>query len=156
MIVKIKHLNFFLILLLLMSGCQERPKSDLVPTDSSHTNFRKLSTDAMIDQTSSNQAKETLQGNKHLTKIHAVNTDEQLLITFEIQHFKRFQLEKIRKDVEQQMKRQFPQLEVYVSTDEKIISELADFEEKLIQTDHSKVEIQKKITELIDLSQEET
>lgn len=146
----------FLFFLFITSACQDRPKSELSPKNSTNTNFAKLSTEKPMEQVESNKVREILKKNKDLSTVHAINSDEQLLITIEINHLKRFQLENIRKDIENQMKREFSHLEVFVSTDQKIINEIKDFEEKMLKGKASKKQINEKIEQLIDLAKEET
>ena len=148
--------SFFLCLIVILSGCQDRPKTNSTQHDQLDVDLTRLSTSQYINQTYSNEAKENLKSNNDLTSIKAVNTEKDLLITFEVDHHKRFQLEKIRKDIEKKMKKKFSDLDVFVSTDQKIILELDEIEKDIQKNTISKKELNKKIEDLISLAKEET
>lgn len=146
----------FLCLSLILTGCQERPKLKPTQNEQLDVDLARLSTNQPIDQTYSHQAKESLKKNKDLNSINAVNTDKDMVITFEVNHLKRFQLEKIRKQVEKKMKKKFSDLEVLVSTDQKIILGLDQIKQNIQLNNMSKKKLEKEIKDLISLAKEET
>lgn len=153
-----KRCFFIVICLLIFSGCQEEPRTtpDNRGNQSLDVDLTKLSTQSSIDQTYANEAKDYLKNIEDITAIQAVNTNDQMMITIEIDYLKRFELETKRKELVKQLKETFPHLEVFVSTDQKIILELEQVEQALQQNQLSKTELEKKIKELMDLAKEET
>src|SRR5699024_11299737 len=79
-------------------------------------NFNKISTSGSIDQTAANQAKEKVSRHDSVTAVNAVNTDKKLIIAFEIEHNKRFQLADIGKKIQKEMEKKFSGHKVEVST----------------------------------------
>src|SRR5699024_7525440 len=75
-----------------------------------HTKFTKISTDLSIDQHISNQFKYKLTTNKYINHVKAVNSQKHIAIAFEVPHLKRFQLQKIKKQVKNDIKKQFPNM----------------------------------------------
>jgi len=157
-----RYLMFvFLSLILIVVGCRESPNINPTPNNQLNNNqldvdLTKLSTNQSIDQTYSNQAKDSLKTNQDLTSIKAVNTDKDLVITFEVDHLKRFQLEKIRKKIAKKMKKEFSNMKVIVSTDQKIILGLDQIEQEIQKNHITKKQLEKQIKYLVKLAKEET
>lgn len=149
-------LVLFLSFSIIVIGCQKNPRTTPNDQQQLDVNLTRLSTNKSIDQTYSNQAKESLEQNNDLTSIKAVNTDDQMVITFEVDHLKRFKLEKIRKKIEKKMKKKFSNLKVLVSTDQKIVIELEKIEKELQTNKMTKKELEKEIKQLMDLAKEQT
>lgn len=153
-----KRFLFIIVSLLIITSCQQEPRTNQHNQEnkSLDVDLTKLSTQLPIDQTFANEAKDYLKNMEDLTAIQAVNTNDQMMITIEIEYLKRFQLEKTRKDIEKQMKDTFPDLEVFVSTDQKIILELEQIEQALQQNNLTEKQLEKKIKELMNLAKEQT
>ncbi|WBX79732.1 hypothetical protein PD280_19070 [Virgibacillus salarius] len=79
-----------------------------------------------------------------------------MLIAIEIQHGKRFQLGKIREQLTKQMKKEFKNLKVELSTDKKIVMELEKLEKSIQSKSYSKKKLEKKLKKLIEFSKEQT
>src|SRR5690625_245780 len=108
------------------------------------------------DQQASNQTKEILSKYEDITTVKAANTDKVLLIAVEIEHNKRFNLDKIEKQLTKQMNKSFPDMKVVFSTDKKIIFELDEIEKDLHANKISDKELKQKIKHLISLTKEKT
>src|SRR5690625_3161935 len=149
-------LLIFLCLIIILSGCHKNPKTNLGNHNQLNVDLTKLSTNQQIDQTYSNQAKDVLAKENDLTSIKAVNTDKKLIVSFEVDHFKRFQLENIRTKLEKKIKKNFSNLDVLVSTDQKIILELGNIEKDLQNNKITVKELNKKVNHLMSLAKEKT
>lgn len=118
--------------------------------------FTNVKTTQSLQQEAANTAKNILSQQENITAVKAVNSGKHLVIAFEIDHFKRFTLEKTRKKVQKQMDENFPDLDVIVSTDKKIILELERLEEEIFSDTISKKELDKKIEKIVKLDKEQT
>src|SRR5699024_4268004 len=98
------------------------------------------------DVCSSDLAKNILSKNDNVTHVYAVNTKDTLVIAIKVRHMKRFRLQKIKQELTKKMKKEFPKMDVQLSTDEKIVIELDKLEKKLETTSISKKELKEKPT----------
>lgn len=119
-------------------------------------NFNTISTNSSIDQTASNQAKESISQHEAVIAINAANTDKKMIIAFEVEHNKRFQLADLNKKIQKKMDKEFPDLNVDVSTDKKLVLEISDLEEKIDKQDISKKKLKKEVDRLIKLMKDKT
>src|SRR5699024_3871544 len=117
-------------IIFLLIGCSTDPKMD-TSADDDNIELTKIATNKAIDQQASNQAKDILSKYEDITTVKAVNTDKVMLIAVEIEHNKRFNLDKIEKQLTKQMNKSFPDMKVAFSTDKKIIFELDQLEKDL-------------------------
>lgn len=149
------RLIIFLSVFIMVVACQ--PVTDEPQTSSDMAHFKQLSTDnPSINQEPSNRAKELIQTNHAITHIYAVNSDKQMIVAFEIEHLKRFQLKQYEKDITKRLKKEFPDLEVNVSTDQKMIIEVEQLEQAIASDSISEKELKKKMKHIIKLSKEKT
>lgn len=118
--------------------------------------FTNVKTTQSLLQETANSAKNILSQHDNITTVKAVSSKKNLVLAFEIDHLKRFNLEKIRKKVQKQMDEEFPNLDVIVSTDKKIILELDRLEEKIRSDSISKKELNKKLEKVVKLDKEQT
>lgn len=137
-------------LLLLFTGC------DAETDTANDSKFINLSTTQSIDQHDSNHAKQILSKHEEMTNIYAVSNSKNMIIAFEVYHHDRLQLKKIKKTIEKQINKEFPNLDIIVSTDKKIILELHELENKIEQNSISKDKINKKVEQLMTLAKEQT
>ena len=146
------------IVLCLLSSCGMNPTVD--PTDrqvnDTPIELTNLSTRKDVDQQVAKQAKEILKYNDDLTAVKAVNTPDKLVVAIDIYHLQRLQLKKIEKKIQKKLEKEFPTSEVILSSDKKVFLELDKLEKKLQSDSLSKDKLAKKITKIIELSNEET
>ncbi|SFB35196.1 hypothetical protein SAMN04488072_11821 [Lentibacillus halodurans] len=140
-------------LICLLIGCTTNNNTS---ENNQNVNFSTISANSSIDQTASNQAKKRLSQREVITSVNAVNTDKQMIMAFEIEHNKRFQLTDIRKDIQKNMNKEFSDLKVEVSTDKKLVLEIGKLEEKIDQANISKKKLQKEVDRLIKLMKDKT
>lgn len=146
---------FIVGMILFLIGCN--PNTDTSqngPNDG--VNFTNISTEGSLDQSISNNAKQSLSQHKEITTINAVNTEKKLVIAFEVHHNERFQLAKFRKKMHKKMEKVFPDQKVELSTDKKIVIETNRLEKKIRKGNISKKKLQKEVKHLIKLMNEQT
>ncbi|TMN23413.1 YhcN/YlaJ family sporulation lipoprotein [Lentibacillus cibarius] len=150
-----KSFRFILILAIIyfLIGCTTQ---DDTSQTKDGTNFQKIAATDTVSQHIANQAKEKLKKREAITKINAINTDKKLLIAFEIKHHKRFQLDSIRKKINKQMEKAFPDHKVQVSTDKRIVLDLQKLEKKIANGKLTKKQLRKKAKQEIKLMKDKT
>jgi len=152
---KPKKTFILILLLIILVGCNNQ-NNTLEEKDHSNVEMTKINNPTSINQDKSNRAKDSLSKNNNITNVHAVNTDKQLVIAIDISHMKRFRLKKIEEDLNKKMKKQFPGMDVYFSTDKKIILELKKLEQDINSNSFTKKDISKKVKKIIELMSEKT
>jgi len=149
---------FIIIFISVIAGCITN-ESVLEParTPNNEINLMKISKENRLDQHISNQAKDSMRKYAEITTAKAVNTDQKMLMAVEVDHNERFNLAKIRNQLQKEIEEQFSHITVEFSTDKKIIIEL-DKLEKQIQKDstYSPQKLEKELDKLIGLSKEQT
>ncbi|MGP4108806.1 YhcN/YlaJ family sporulation lipoprotein [Virgibacillus sp. L01] len=146
---------FIIGMILFLIGCN--PNTDTSqsgPNDG--VDFTNISTKGSIDQSISNNAKQSLSQHKEITTINAVNTEKKLVIAFEVHHNERFRLAKFRKKMQKKMEKVFPDHKIELSTDKKIVIETNKLEKKIRQGNISKKKLKKEVKHLIKLMNEQT
>ncbi|UJL47774.1 hypothetical protein KFZ58_07955 [Virgibacillus sp. NKC19-16] len=144
----------FISFALLLIGCGPTPESQ---GNNNNIELNQISTTSnAIDQGPANQAKEYLSNYEEITSIKAVNTSKKLMIAIEIEHHERFGLANFREKRKKEMKEKFPNMEVDLSTDKKIVLELDRIEKALESESVTKKELEKALDKVIGLSKEET
>ena len=141
---------------LLLIGCGTDSANDSTKHNNQSIELTNTAANSPIDQQPANQAKRALSQYDGITSVKAVNTKDELLIAVEIEHHRRFKLENTRNELTKQMKKQFPNLKVELSTDQKINLELEKLEKELQSKAIPKKELTKEIKQLIKLTKEKT
>ncbi len=146
---------FIVGMILFLIGCSpDTDTSQSGPNDG--VNFTNISTKGSLDQSISNNAKQSLSQHKEITTINAVNTDKKLVIAIEVHHNERFRLAKFRKKMHKKMEKVFPDQKIELSTDKKIVIETNQLEKKIRQGNISKKKLKKEVKHLIKLMNEQT
>lgn len=80
-----------------------------------------------------------------VTETAAVAIDQELSVAVDVTQMKRFQLKKIRKEIFDRLQEAYPEYQLHVSTDRKILSDLKKLEGRVAQqrTEQEKIELQK-------------
>ncbi|WP_042223968.1 YhcN/YlaJ family sporulation lipoprotein [Oceanobacillus manasiensis] len=153
----IKKWLFLIGLLCILSSCGN--ESALEPSNKANEKLDLTHISTKNNDTSqhpANQAKDALSKYKEITEVKAVNTTKQLIIAVQVEQNKRFNLTSIRKQLQKEMKKKFPDHKVELTTDKKIVIELKKLEEKLQSESISKKKVEKRVKEIIKLSKEQT
>jgi ABC-type phosphate transport system auxiliary subunit len=149
-----KRVLLLLLLSSLLLGCQLNQTEESTKND---TQFTKLSAENdAVRQQVSNQAKDVVSENEAVKRVNAVNNADKLIIAVEIDHLKRFRLKDIEKDLKDKAKQKFDTHKVELSTDQKILIELDDLEEKIRNDSVDEKKLDKEIDRIIKLSHEKT
>ena len=147
----------FLSILLLAACMNNGGEESLKPSgENQDLELMKLSSTGMNDQQASNQAKEILSEYEEITAVRAVNAGEHLLIAIEVEHFERFDLDNIERDLRKKVKRNFRDMKVTLSTDQKILLELEELENEIENRTMNHEQLKKRVKKLVDLSKEQT
>jgi|SRR5690625_1535863 len=117
--------------------------------------YMKLSTLEQYDQGISNHIKVRLNKREQLSKIHAVNDEKNILIAFDVDHHHRFTLGKIEQEIQKEIEKLFPEHEVTVSTDLKILLSLEELEKEIHEGTISQERISKELNLLVKLTKDE-
>lgn len=116
----------------------------------------KLASEGITDQQPANQAKHFLSNYEEVAAVRAVNQDNQLLVAIEINHHDRFSLDDLEKELTKDVKKNFSDMKVTLSTDKKILIELRRLEEEISANTLSHEEIKERLHKIKKLSKEET
>lgn len=150
-----KIIMMSVLIIFTLIGCSANMKNEQTKHDE-NIELTKINTNQATDQHASNQAKEILDDYQDITKVRAANTSKILLIAIEIEHNKRFSLDKTEKSLKKKMKKDFPDMQVVFSTDKKIILELEQLEKDMQNNAISDKTLNKRIKHLVSLSEEQT
>jgi len=143
-------IRFFYVLLIafMLFGCSNQSKTKADLSNPKNT---------AIDQTMAIEAKKKIASYKETTVVHAVNTSKKLFVAFDIKHRNKLTFKQILEKRKKALKKQFPDKEIEVSTDQKLLMETEKIEKQL-KDDKIKSEkaLDKKMEALIKLSRKKT
>lgn len=148
----------FFVIGLLLTGCTDAadPVERPIERTKEQIKFSTVHNKTGTDQQPANKAKDTISSFEEITNIYAVNSTSKLLVAIDVAHHHRLQLEKIRDNVKRSLEMEFPQIELHISTDEKILKELEILEQSIHKNNVTSFEIEKKVDEVLSLSKEQT
>lgn len=130
------------------------------PTWQSQSNdsleLTKLAAKGVTDQQPADQAKEFLSHYEEVSGVRAVNHDGYLVVAVDVHHHDRFSLDHIEKSLHDDVKQNFSDMKITLSTDQKIFIELKDLEEEMLTQNISKDKIKERLKKIRSLSKEET
>lgn len=118
--------------------------------------FTPVQNQSNINQQISNEVKNILSEHDDITEISVINNHQDIIAAINVKSLSRFKLKKIEKKLEKKVAKQFPDKEVTLSTDKKIMIELNRVE-RSIQKEHlSNEKLKRKISRIKKLSKEQT
>ncbi|MFB4166300.1 YhcN/YlaJ family sporulation lipoprotein [Alteribacillus sp. JSM 102045] len=147
-----KTITFLLLIMLTFgfgSGCAENQGEQ-------DNELTKIHSTKSVDQSLSNQAKESVIEKDEVTDVKAVNTENDLLVAAKVGHFERFRIKSIEEKVTADLEKKYPNKNVYVSTDQKIIWETEKLENKLQEDKINRKKLKKEIQRINDLMNKKT
>ncbi|RKJ29898.1 hypothetical protein D7X33_42120 [Butyricicoccus sp. 1XD8-22] len=109
-----------------------------------------------IDQSVANRAKEKIIAKEEISDVKAVNTEKELFAAIKVDNFDRFRLKKIEKSIKSDLEKIYPNHEIIVSTDKKMIWELEQLEQKLQKGNTDKKSLKKDLNKIKNLMKEKT
>lgn len=107
--------------------------------------------DAVADQTNADQAKQVIASMEEVVDVKGVSLEDKIYVAPQVRHRSRFNLEGIRKEGFERIKKRHPDATVYFSTDKKIYMELEKLEQQLQKRTISKGRLKKRLGELEEL-----
>ncbi|MDV6376901.1 YhcN/YlaJ family sporulation lipoprotein [Sporosarcina sp. GW1-11] len=129
-----KKLLYLLLVSLLLTGCSE--KGTYIENTTTHDTV---------------PLEKALDSNEHVKLAVALLHEEDLIVGIRVNTFSRFQKKKIANRIKKELKKEYPDLEVTVSADSKVLLET----DQLIKKGDSK-NYQKKIDEIKSIAKEQT
>lgn len=147
---KIVYLLILTLSIFIIAGCTpEQPKYE-------SSQISNISNSKNKNLQNANEAKQFLSDYDEVSRIHAVNHNKDLLIAIDINHEDRFQLDNLEKNLRNKLKERFKNLNITLSTDQKLLIEVEQLEHKLENEMISDKELTKKIKKLQKLTKEKT
>src|SRR5699024_305766 len=116
----------------------------------------KLSVRGITDQQPADKAKEFLSHFEEVAGVRAVNHDGELVVAVDVKHHDRFSLDNIEQALREDVKENFSDMNVTLSTDQKIFIELKQLETDILDEKVEKKEVKKRLKQIKKLSKEET
>lgn len=154
---KFIHIIFYSCFILLLAGCGSSYSLEPENNDQDQPiELTKISSNQGYDQHVANRAKERVSKHEEIASVKAINTEQQLLIAVEVNQFDRFGLKEIREKLKREVKTEFPDLKVIISTDKKIFLELDQLEQDLLNKKIDKKTLNKRFNEVMKLEKEQT
>lgn len=132
----IRRVSFYFLLILLLSGCVH-PESVVQIQNDTNADDKKV--------------EEVILNDKRLASAVAIFHDKELISGVTVKTFSRFRKQKIEKEVKKDLEEIYPEFDVTVSADNKIIKETT----KLLN-EEDKEKINKKVKKIKSLLEEET
>lgn len=145
-------LAFFMIVIF-FTGCSQSNEINEGQSDS-ETDITQLSSQQTQDPTKSQRVKEAINTFKEVTSVHVVDADDKMVAAFEVKHIHRFQLKSLRSSVKQKIESMYPDIDVTVSTDQKIVLETKELEKSRKKL--SKKELKKQLERIIKMDEDKT
>ncbi|MDM5201045.1 YhcN/YlaJ family sporulation lipoprotein [Fictibacillus enclensis] len=133
-----------LVLLLLNSGCNKPKEESKKKNENSTTKIAYVQT----QQSASQKAKKEILSMEEIIDVKAVNSDKEMFVAAKPKHLERFQLKSLRKKIKKRLEKRFPDLKVYVSTDQKILKKLEELENKLNEPKMNSKKIDKELQKI--------
>ncbi len=142
---------------LLLAACNGRNNvMGLKPPADQPIELTKLSAKGVTDQQPADQAKNILSEYDEVEAVRAVNDGDMLVIGVKLHHNDRFRMDDIERNLRKKVKKNFSDMDITLSTDEKIHIELTKLEDELVNKKISKDDVKKRIKKIKKLSEEKT
>src|SRR5690625_20073 len=109
--------NLFILccLIFLLFGCTNKDPT-FQPSGNNSLELTKLATKGITDQQPANQAKQYLSQYEEVSAVRAVNKENELIVAVDIHHHDRFSLEHLEKELTKDVKRDFSDMNITLST----------------------------------------
>lgn len=138
-------------LLILFTGCASPNKAN---ETESEQNITRLSTNQSVNKSRVNNVKKQINTFKEITSVCVIDTDEKMVVAFDVKQRHRFQLKSLREDVQNKIEHMYPQMDIIVSTDQKIIQEVKKLDKE--RKELSKNKLKKQLERIIKKEKDET
>jgi hypothetical protein len=154
---KITKIKIFLSILAVIgfgTGCNNNQNQ--LDEDNNDFGISQVQTSKPIGQSVANRAKEKIIVKEEISDVKAVNTDKELFVAIKVENFDRFRLKKIENSVKSDLEKMYPNHEIIVSTDKKMLWELEQLEQKLQKGNTDKKSLKKDLNKIKNLMKEKT
>lgn len=144
-----------IILLIVLTACTNKEPT-FEPTKNPGLELTKLSSKGITDQQPSDEAKQILSQYEEVSGVRAINHDGELLVAIDIKQSDRLSVKSLQRDLSKKLKDEFLNMDVHVSTDQKLLFEIEKIENALMNDSITKKEVGKKLKKLKKLMKERT
>lgn len=144
-----------LLSLTIILGCTKQDPT-YEPTKQETTDYTSLTNKGQAHQSEADEAKQLLSRYDEVSEVHAINNDKTLIVAIKIEQGDRFSLDHLEKEFQEKLQHSFPHLKTAVSTDQKILFELNELENKLANDNLSNKTLNKHMKKIKKLMKEET
>lgn len=149
---RFKNLIPIIFLASILVGCNTTEQGQEAPD----VNLTKVTNQKEINLDLSNSVKDFLSKEENISSVHAINSNNLLVVAIDIPQMKRFNLQDIKNNIKKKLQKKFEASEVYVTTDQKIILELDQLEQKINQSSLTQKKLTKELKRIIKLMNEQT
>jgi hypothetical protein len=142
--------------LIILSACQDETTSNFNNLNQEDNNPSILRTGSNYKQEISRQVEKVVYEDHEYEDVVAVNSDDLLVVAVKPKHHDRLRLKEIRKELKDTVETSFPSYEVELSTDQKIIWELNDLQQRISDGSLTQEELKKEMERIRKLSRKQT
>lgn len=135
---------------MIVTGCQQNAEETENPI------LTQTSSQKPVNQSIANEAVRRTLEREEVTKANGVNSDKLLIVAFDVEHFERFNIRKIEKKIQSKLKKDFTDVKVKVTYDEKIMQEIEQLQVKIHEGDMSEKKLKKELSRIKKLMNEKT
>lgn len=132
------------VLLVTLTGCNNQKEGQSTKGDNEQTKYTRISTSTINDDITSDVKKKIL-AMEEIIEVQVVHFKDSIYIAAKPQHHERFQLDQLKKKVETKIHRIYPNMEIYVSVDKKIVMLLEELESNIGNKEISENEVKNKL-----------
>lgn len=137
--------------LLVFTGCSNKQNAENIKPE----NHEKIGS-RQVNQNIAKQAVDQVLKMNQVTDAVAVNSQKEIFLAYKIKHLARFHMERIEKDVKQELKKQFPDYNITVSSDLKLFLETTKLTKRTKNESMDHKQIKNGLKELKKLKNEKT
>ncbi|MCT2534350.1 hypothetical protein NC661_09850 [Aquibacillus koreensis] len=139
-----KKLFFIMLgLIIILTACQSNENDTRITRKDNDENITKISNNSPISQAIANTAKEMLQAKEEIIGVRGVNTDKDLLLAIKVTQMEQFNEQDLENEMKKSLEKEYPNVKIDVSSDQKIFIELDELEKKIQENNVSKDKLKK-------------
>ena len=143
----------------LLFGCVDQSKPDPNQQNETQNNdiqMTKITHTQENAQNTANKIKDMFASDQDITILSVANASKDIIIAFDVAHYKRLGLQTKQETIQGAVEEAFPNYNVTVSTDQKVLIELEKLEQAIENQELSKDDIEKKVADIIFLENDKT
>jgi len=100
--------------------------------------------------------KKKVMSKKEVYDVSVIKGEQDILVAYKVRHLKRFRMKKIEADLQKELEKEFPDEKFTISSDYKIFLESIRLQDKINNKQIPKEDLEKRLSEIIKLSNEKT